>query len=97
MINYRDVSDGCLFPVWVQPRSSKNQIVGEHEGALKIKLTSPPVEGEANQELCQYLARRLKIAKTRIKIEQGQANRHKLLHISSMSGQEVLEILGYQG
>lgn len=97
MINYQDLPEGCLIPVWVQPRSSKKQIIGEHEGALKIKLTAPPVEGEANRELCEYLARCLKIGKNRITVAHGQANRHKLVFIAGKNGEEVLEQLGIKG
>ena len=56
MINITEIPGGVRFEVKVQPRSSKNQVAGEQEGVLKIKLTAPPVDGEANQALIAYLS-----------------------------------------
>lgn len=94
MINYQDQADGCYLPIWVQPRASRNQVVGEHEGALKIRLTAPPVDGEANQELCHFLARSLGIAKSQVALQQGHTGRHKLVRIQGLTGSEVLKRLG---
>ncbi|MGE5379884.1 MAG: DUF167 domain-containing protein [Methylocystaceae bacterium] len=93
MIEYRDQSDGCWLPVWVQPRSSKNQVVGEYQGALKIRLAAPPVDGAANQELCSFLAQSLKIGKNQVDLQQGQSGRHKIVRITGLNGQEVLDRL----
>lgn len=94
MIKYQDQPNGCLLPVWVQPRSSRNQVVGEHQQAVKIRLTAPPVEGEANQELCNYLSRCLGLSKSSVSLHQGQTGRHKIVHISGLEGSEVLLRLG---
>ncbi|MGE5454336.1 MAG: DUF167 domain-containing protein [Methylocystaceae bacterium] len=94
MINYQDQPDGCLLTVWVQPRSSRNQVVGEHREAVKIRLTAPPVEGEANQELCTFLARCLGLAKSSVSLHQGQTARHKIVYICGLTGREVLSRLG---
>ncbi|MFY9322975.1 MAG: DUF167 domain-containing protein, partial [Syntrophomonadaceae bacterium] len=56
MINIMTVQDGVRLAVRVQPRSSKNMVSGELDGFLKIKLTAPPVDGEANQALIKFLS-----------------------------------------
>jgi len=47
---------GLLLDVLVQPRASRNEIVGIHDGCLKIRLAAPPVEGAANKACVEFLA-----------------------------------------
>ncbi|UCH22791.1 MAG: DUF167 domain-containing protein [Deltaproteobacteria bacterium] len=68
---------GVLFKVFVQPRSSKNQISGIHGDALKIKLTAPPVNGAANALCVTYLAKCLNVPKSSLEIISGHAGRIK--------------------
>ena len=67
----KENTDGITLTVFVQPRSSKNMIAGLHNDALKIKLTSPPVDGAANKMCIQYLAKWLKVPKSSIEIVSG--------------------------
>ena len=75
----KENADGITLMVFVQPRSSKNMIAGLHNNALKIKLTSPPVDGAANKMCIQYLAKCLKIPKSSIEIVSGHKSRTKRL------------------
>ena len=84
---------GVCLEVQVQPRSSRNQVVGEQEGRLKIKLTAPPVEGEANQALVDFLAQLLRIPKKDIKLLKGESSRHKLIEIKGIGKQELMDKL----
>ncbi len=81
----KETPQGLAFKVFVQPRSSKNQIVGRHGDALKIKLTAPPVEGAANTMCIKYLAKCLNIPKSAIEIVTGHTARTKgiLVHCSN--------------
>jgi uncharacterized protein (TIGR00251 family) len=72
-------SDGIILKVFIQPRSSKNMIAGQHGDALKIKLTAPPVDDAANKMCVQYLAKCLKIPKSSIEIISGHTSRTKRL------------------
>jgi len=69
----------------VEPRSSKSAIVGPYGDALKVKLTSPPVEGKANKELIALLSKELKIPKKDIEIISGQSSKNKVLKIIGLS------------
>ncbi|MCB2170083.1 MAG: YggU family protein [Deltaproteobacteria bacterium] len=90
---FSDHPDGLLIDVRVQPKSSKNAIVGIHGEALKIKLNAPPVEGKANKALIQLLAKLLKCPKSNVKIVSGQASRNKrlLIHIHNNDDIESLK------
>lgn len=85
-MDVKETSDGLVFPVYVQPRSSKAAIVGNHQNALKIKLTAPPVGGAANKQCIQILAKALDLPKFAIKIITGQAGRRKQIRIQPMHG-----------
>jgi uncharacterized protein (TIGR00251 family) len=69
--------NSIVLNVFIQPRSSKNMIAGQHGDALKIKLTAPPVGGAANKMCIQYLSKWLDISKSSIEIISGQASRTK--------------------
>ncbi len=66
----------------VIPRSSRNEIVGiMPDATLKVKLTAPPVDGEANKELVKLLAKHFDIPKSKIKIAKGVTSKNKTIHI----------------
>lgn len=85
-MDVKESSDGLVFSVYVQPRSSKAAIVGDHQNALKIKLTAPPVGGAANKQCIQVLAKALDLPKSAVKIITGQAARRKQIRIQPMQG-----------
>ena len=72
---------GLAFRVHVQPRSSRNQVVGVHGDALKLKLTAPPVEGAANAACIAFIADLLDLPKSVISIIAGHTSRRKTLLI----------------
>ncbi len=84
MLIINEVPGGIRLEIKVQPRSSKNQIAGEQEGALKVKLTAPPVDGEANQALINFLSSYFKIPKRNITLLKGETSRHKLVEIQGI-------------
>lgn len=72
-----------LLKVLVQPRASRNAIVGWHGDELKIALTAPPVEGAANAALIDFVAEALKLKRRHITLHSGESSRHKVLNIVS--------------
>ena len=93
MINLRREADGVSFEVWVQPRSSKMEISGLHDGVLRVRLTAPPVDGAANKQCIELLSRKMKIPKRAIRIASGASARRKRLKISGLGIEEVKKIL----
>ena len=67
--------------VYVQPRASRTAVKGTHDGCLKIALAAPPVDGAANAELVEFIAERLGIAKSRVRIVGGLSARRKVVEI----------------
>jgi len=85
MLNIKETSNGVGFQVRVLPRSSKNMVMGETDGALKVKLTAPPVEGAANKALVEFLSDILDVPKSSITILSGQSGRLKTVGVSGIS------------
>jgi len=74
-----------IVDVHVMPNAPKTQVQGLHDGALRIRLKAPPVEGKANQELVAWLARELKVPRASIELIRGDAARRKQLRVAQAS------------
>jgi len=70
-----------LLSIYVQPNSSKNEIVGEYNGMLKIKIKAPADSGKANKELVYFLAKYLNLKKNQITIIKGHISRQKIVSL----------------
>ena len=79
--------------VRVQPRASRTEVAGEHDGALRIRIAAPPVEGEANEALIRFLAKRLRVAPSRIAVVSGAASRTKTVEVEGVDADDVARIL----
>ncbi|MDH2432874.1 DUF167 family protein [Pokkaliibacter sp. MBI-7] len=66
-----------LLVCHLQPKASKDEIVGLHGDALKIRITAPPVEGKANSHLVRFLASAFAVTRKDVEIVSGELNRHK--------------------
>ena len=92
MIDYIEKAGSVTFKVQVVPRASRSEIVGEHAGALRVRIAVPPVEGAANVELLRLLARALGVPRKAIDITAGHASKLKTVRITG-GGSSVLEVL----
>ena len=75
--------DDLIIRLYIQPKASRDRIVGLHGDELKIAITAPPVDGKANAHLAKYLAKQFKVAKGQVCIEKGMQGRHKQVRIES--------------
>ena len=93
MLPIRQNEDGIVFTIMVLPRSSKCEIVGIQDDALKLKIAAPPVEGRANEECIRFLAERLGIKKARITMIGGHKGRRKTISIAGLNSHDLLAII----
>ncbi len=87
-------SAGVMLTVRVLPRASRNQVVGVEQGAIKIKLTAPPVEGAANAALIEFVADWLGVRKSAVSIVSGDRARHKRMQVNGLTAEVVNQKLG---
>jgi uncharacterized protein (TIGR00251 family) len=86
-----------VLTIRVVPGSSVNKIVASEEGALRVKLTAPAVEGRANEALIAFLAKRLRVPKGKVTIVSGPFSRVKRVRVEGVSETEVLGLLSVEG
>lgn len=73
--------DGLAIRCYIQPKASRDQIIGLHGEEIKVAITAPPVDGQANAHLIKFMAKQFRVAKSQVIIEKGELGRHKQLHI----------------
>ena len=84
-ISGTDTPGGCILPVRVHPGARRNAITGEHAGALKISLTTPPTDGRANAALIAFLADLLSIPRAQIMLLTGATSRSKTFRLNGLT------------
>jgi uncharacterized protein len=87
-------ADGVRLTVHVKPRSSKSGITGVKQGALVVALRAPPVEGAANEELVEVLAKALGVRRGDVTLAAGSASKKKLVDVRGLGAAEVRARLG---
>jgi len=93
MIKFQDGSQGVSFAVKVHPRAKKDAITGELGDALKVSLTTPPVEGRANDACIEFFAKLLKVPQSSVTIASGQTSRNKVIRVAGVSREYVVDRL----
>src|SRR5215475_7890576 len=89
MIEITRTEEGVVFTVRVQPRASRDEIAGEMDGAMKVRLQAPAVEDRANEALCEYLAQLLKTSKSAVRILSGDRSRFKRVAVRGVTEVEI--------
>ena len=80
----------------MQQRASKDEVAGEIDGALKVRLQAPAVEGRANEALIEFLAQLLKTPKAAVRILNGDRSRAKRIEIRGVTGQQIQALLAVE-
>ena len=93
MIPIHDTQDGATFAVKVQPRAKKNAISGELGDALKLSLTAPPVDGQANHACIEFFSKLLKVPRSSVTIASGESSRRKIIRVAGLSAADLRRLL----
>jgi uncharacterized protein (TIGR00251 family) len=73
--------------VYIQPRASRTELAGLHDGVIKIRIAAPPVENAANRALIDFIAQHLGIAKRSVRVISGGASRRKVLEVDGVTAE----------
>ena len=88
-LQIREDANGISFAVHVQPRASKNELCGVVNGAIRIRLTSPPVDDAANKLCTAFFADLLGVAKSNVSILNGARSRHKTIRVCGVTADDL--------
>ena len=80
-----EVKGGVEIAIYVQPGAKATEVAGEHDGALKLRIHAPPVDGKANAAVIAFLALKLSVTKSQIELISGDKSRRKRLRVSGAS------------
>jgi|SRR5215467_8718949 len=96
MLDIQERDGSATFSARVQPRASKDEIAGEINGALKVRLRAPAVENRANEALIEFLAQLLKMPKSAVRILSGDRSRTKRIEIRGVTRKHIEALLAVE-
>jgi uncharacterized protein (TIGR00251 family) len=90
VLEYSVQNGDVLFRVQVVPRASRSEVVGEHNGSLRVRLAAPPVDGAANDELRRLLAKTFNVPRSSVQLVAGQSSRTKQIRMANVDTEAFL-------
>lgn len=93
MVRLKKTADGFILDIYVQPKASRNKIYGEFNNALKICITSPPVDGAANKACIKFLSNSLGLNQSQVRILCGEHSRKKQVLVTGITLKELKQHL----
>jgi uncharacterized protein (TIGR00251 family) len=94
MIPLHESESGVTFAVKIRPRAKRNAVTGELGDALKLSLTTPPIDGRANEACIEFFAKLLKVPRSSVTIASGQTSRNKVIRVAGLSTEQVRARIG---
>jgi uncharacterized protein YggU (UPF0235/DUF167 family) len=86
--------DWAKLEVRCQARARCDEIAGERQGRLLVRVTAPPLDDRANQALCRLIAKRAGVARGRVSVVRGRRSRDKLVRVEGLSAAQLRDALG---
>ena len=91
-IDLEEVTGAIRFDLRVSPRASRNAVGGVHDGALRVKVTAPPVDGKANAAIIKLLAKALGVPKRAVRIVSGESSKTKRVQVDGVGAAQVYQL-----
>lgn len=93
MVDIRETEHGVIFHIHVVPRSAKCEVAGVQGDALKLRITAPPVEGQANMECIRFLSDILGVRKKQVTILSGHKSKKKTVAIEGVRRKDIESLI----
>jgi len=90
---YHSHRDGTMIDLLVQPRASRSEISGIHDGVIRIRIAAPPVDGAANDAIIELLSKVLKVRKADVEIASGATGRRKRVLVKGIDPETVRQLI----
>jgi uncharacterized protein (TIGR00251 family) len=92
VIQFSEDDRGTTFAVRIVPRASSTAIAGDYEGAVRIRIAAPPVEGAANRELIRFLAKKFKVPQNAVEIVSGASSKKKIIRLQGVTAAALAQL-----
>jgi uncharacterized protein len=92
VIRYSQHGRGLTFAVRVVPRASRSEVGGEHNGALRVRISAPPVDGAANRELMRVLAKSFHVPQNAVEIVSGANSKNKIVRLQGAAAARLEQL-----
>jgi uncharacterized protein len=92
LIDFKEEGGAVTFAVRVAPRAARTVLAGEHDGALKVRVAAPPVEGAANEELVRFLARHFGVPARDVEIVSGHSSKTKRVRLRGVTSGQLARL-----
>jgi uncharacterized protein (TIGR00251 family) len=87
--------DGAVtFRLRVQPRASHDEVAGEHNGAIKLRISAPPVDGKANEACRRLIAKLVGVSPSMVEIIAGESSKDKAIRVHNVTAERIRQLLG---
>ena len=93
MVEITEKDGAVSFRVRVQPRAGRDEIAGEHGGALKLRITAPPVDGKANDACRRLLAKLAGVSPSEVEIIAGLSSKDKVIRVHNLTAARLRQLL----
>lgn len=93
----REIKNGIQLSLTVQPNASKSEIVGEHNGSLKIRIKAAPVDGKANEAVESFVSELFEVRQRQVKVQRGTSSRKKTIEVIGIGIIQAKAILAKRG
>jgi uncharacterized protein (TIGR00251 family) len=93
LIEVTEKNGAVTFKIRAQPRAAKSEIVGEYNGALKVRIAAPPVDGKANDECKKFFSKLFCLSSSDVEIVAGDSSRDKIIRLHDITANCVLAVL----
>jgi uncharacterized protein len=95
-VRIEDVGGAARIQVRAQPRAPRSELAGEHDGALRVRVAAPPVDGAANDELVRFLGKLLGRPASALRVVSGSKGRSKVVEVAGLDAAAVRSLLGLE-
>jgi len=85
MIAAEGMESGVRIPLFVVPGASRERVLGEHDGCLRVSVTPPPEAGAANKAVIRLIASLFEVRRSAVRLERGAGSRRKSIHIEGIT------------
>ena len=89
MIEITEKDNAVTFRLRVQPRAARDEVAGEHDGAVKLRVSAPPVDGKANEACRRLLARLVGVSPSSVEIVAGSSAKDKVIRVHNVTAEQL--------